>query len=316
MNKIQQKADEWYALGENDIIAVWDQIDYLNRKLFGDYEPAIGPKPYFISRLEKWLANVSSPNEQLILFRLVPKLFYIGKSEFDTLYRIAFNTISIRWIIDLNDIQFDSQFDENLNGLIDKVWFCPITDSMRINQFYHLNGIKGADKRPEWRSLKAFGSKNKIQAYIEKMKFDSIVLLEDFVGSGNQIKEPVEFAASEFPNINFLVVPIVMCPQADSIVAELEQKYKNVRIKPVIRLNSDSFIEEKKEDNEDDYFKAVHDLSKKYHPRMQKAGYKGHHLGFRKMGALVVLHTNTPNNSLPLVWSSSDWYPIFNRHVR
>ena len=316
MNNIQEKTNQWYASGEGDIIAVWDQIDYLNRKLFGDYEPSIGPKPYFTSRLEKWLSNVSSSNEQLILFRLIPKLFYIGKSEFDTLYRIAFNTISTRWIIDINDLKFDSQFDKNFIGLIDKVWFCPITDSMRINQFYHLNGINGPDKRPEWRSLKAFGSKDKIQAYIKKMQFDNIVLLEDFVGSGNQIKEPIEFAANEFPNINFLVVPIVMCPKADSVVAELEQKYKNVRVKPVIRLNSDSFIEEKKEDNKDDYFKSVHDISNKYHPQMKKAGYKGHPLGFRKMGSLVVLHTNTPNNSLPLIWSSSDWYPIFNRHKR
>src|SRR5690606_552286 len=122
-------------------------------------------------------------------------------------------------------------------------------------------------------------------------KFKSIVLLEDFVGSGTQIKESIEFAAKEFPEINFLVIPIIMCPRADSIINELQNKFNNVSIEPVIRLSSDSFINEEREDNQDEYFKSVHDLSKKYHTQMKMTGYKGHHLGFKKMGSLVVLHT-------------------------
>ena len=298
------------------MFVISDQIDYLNIKLYQDYEPAIGPKPNFDQRLIDWIENIQEEEDKKLLFRLIPRLFYVGKKEFDTLYRIAFSSVGMRWLIEVNNLSFDNNLQKNLNDSVNQTWFCPITDSMRINQFYHLNGIKGADKRPEWRSLSEFGSTEKLNAYIEKKGFRQIVLLEDFVGSGNQINNPIRYAAKTFPNISFLLVPIIMCPKAKEVMEQIESDCKNVRVRPVIELDPDQFIREKREENESEFNKKVFDLSNAIHPRMRKAGLRSPALGFRRIGGLVVLHTNTPNNSLPLVWSSDDWSPLFNRHVR
>ncbi len=310
---VQKKINQWHTEGDIEVLSIGDQIDYLNKMLFSDYEPSIGPKPDFNSRLKFWLKNVSLDHEQKLLFKLVPKLFYVGKNEFDVLYRVAYSTNTIKWLIDIENLSLDQKIEANLNLSLKKTWFCPITDSMRINQFYHLNEIAGADKRPEWRSLEAFGSKERIQDYLTKNNFTKIVLLEDFVGSGNQIKKTIEFAASSFAEYDFLIVPILMCPKAWELLSELQVKYKNITINPVLELHDDLFIENGKKDN---FNKSIKSFSKKYHKEMKKKGFKWSYLGFRNLGGLIVLHTNTPNNSLPIIWSNFNWSPLFNRHVR
>lgn len=314
-DKIFSKITNWYHTGEHDILKVGDRIDYLNEKLYGDYEPSIGPKPSFDNRLEKWIENVQEDSEQKTLFKLVPKIFYIGRKEFETLHRIAYNTNTVRWLIDIFSIKLDDKINESIQCKLKKVWFCPITDSMRINQFYHLNSIQIGDKRPEWRSLKAFGSKEKILNYIKDNKFESVVLLEDFVGSGNQIKESVEFAATNFPEIKFLIIPLILCPNGETIMEELRKKYDNVTIDPVMTLRDNLFVKKNRNENEE-FHRQLYDLSKHSNKKMKKEGFKWHFLGFRKIGGLIVLHTNTPNNSLPIIWSNNNWTPLFNRHVR
>ncbi|MEP1779751.1 hypothetical protein [Reichenbachiella sp.] len=339
---VQEKVNQWYNEGDREIFPISDQIDYLNKKLYFDYEPGIGPKPDFHSRLKRWLSNVDSEDDKKALFKLIPKIFYIGKNEFDTLYRIAYNTNAVRWIIDVKNLIIDQSLQGKLVEALKRTWFCPVTDSMRINQFYHLNSIGGAGKRPEWRALEAFGSKSKIEEYIEKNDFERIVLLEDFVGSGNQVKDSVAYAAETFPEIDFLVAPILMCPQADSLMDELVAKYQNVTVSPVLRLNKDVFLSQERDDNKND-FREVFDLTqigfermkeenapdseaelvnelygipKSAYLKLKKTILTKPFLGFRGMGGLVVLHTNTPNNTIPIIWSNVNWHPLFNRHVR
>lgn len=314
-DKILKYVKQWYAEGDDDMLLIADRIDHLSQKLFQDYEPAIGPKPKFEQRLTSWIENVKRDKEKKTLFRLIPNLFYVGKNEFDVLYRIAFNTISVRWLVDLKKIPFNSNLNGILESEISKTWYCPITDSMRINQFYHLNGLSGADKRPEWRSLSFFGSKDKITEYIEKKNLKQIVLLEDFVGSGNQMKKPIEFAAETFPNVSFLIIPIVMCPHALDVVDQLKNKYANITVNPALVLGSDEFVRKDRNGNRA-FFKEVYDIAKDNHKRMKSNGFNVPFLGFRHIGGLVVLHTNTPNNSLPIIWSESNWNPLFNRHIR
>ena len=39
--------------------------------------------------------------------------------------------------------------------------------------------------------------------------------------------------------------------------------------------------------------------------------------GYKRTGGLVVMHSNTPDNSLPVIHHESDtWAPIFKRHSR
>lgn len=39
--------------------------------------------------------------------------------------------------------------------------------------------------------------------------------------------------------------------------------------------------------------------------------------GFKNTGSIIVMYTNTPNNSLPLIFVESEsWFPLFKRHSR
>jgi hypothetical protein len=315
-DKIQTQVYQWYQDGDTEVFVISDRIDHLAHKLFQDYEPAIGPKPSFAQRLEKWLDNTDDREIQKTLFKLVPWLFYIGKNEFETLYRCAYNVNCLQWLIDIRNLEIGTQLNTRLEEATKKTWFCPITDSMRINQFYHLNGIHSADKRPDWRSLSSFGSTERIRDYISESKFEQVVLLEDFVGSGSQIKDHIIYAASTFTDLSFLIVPIVMCPHARVITDEIEAKYSNISVRPVLELKEDTFLRHPKEANADAFLKLVYDIAANTHDRMREAGFRYPFLGYRKTGGLIVLQTNTPNNSLPIVWSDSNWSPLFNRHVR
>ena len=56
---------------------------------------------------------------------------------------------------------------------------------MRINAFYHLNNISGTSYRPDWLSLAKFGDRKAIADFLAAGGIERIVLLEDFVGSGD-----------------------------------------------------------------------------------------------------------------------------------
>lgn len=314
------------ALGEV-IENVSGHVTHMARRLYSEYEPTRGPYPDFWHRLENWLNNLPEESRQQALFRLLPHLFFVGPRELDSLYRVAFNNQIACWLIDELQIRLN---DPKASGLLKQgvadTWFCPITDSMRINAFYHFNHLEGRDYRPDWRSLLKFGSVEKISAYISSRGIKRIVLLEDFVGDGGQIRKAVEWAAREFAKqVSMLVVPLLLCPSGLSFGSEIEGKYSHVRFSPCMLLPSSDFISKTRRAGEPPLFGELREICIDVENRL-KEGFEGEQLkkiakyiplGWDKMGALIVLYTNCPNNSLPIIFHQSPrWTPLFPRSAR
>jgi hypothetical protein len=112
-----------------------------------------------------------------------------------------------------------------------------------------------------------------------------------------------------------------MCPKARDNFNQMNFP-NHVIIDPVLQLEEHHFISINPAKNVDDFnqFKQLaektylkvtngidpNDHVKPYHP-----------LGFGKTGGLLILGTNTPDNTLPLVhWKSATWKPLFPRHSR
>ena len=116
--------------------------------------------------------------------------FFAGPEEIYELYRCAYQETK-KWIMELASID---PFGTNgkINRELKKVWFCALTDSLRINSFLHVVGSKGKRYRPDWLSLSEFGNGQKIRTYIRNEKIEYLVLLEDFVGSGKQAARIVQ----------------------------------------------------------------------------------------------------------------------------
>ncbi len=327
--QVHKWADEYAANGKimlrDEIINTLHQLRYLEKTLYCHYEPSLPPNPGYWQRLTAWINNLSSENDKQLLFNIAVQLFFIGRKEIESMYRTAYSGPIKRWLVSLQSIPLsDPEISVKLTSLIQETWFCPVTDSMKINEFFHINNIPTEiNYRPDWHSLVKFVDAAKIIDYINKHNIKQIVLLEDFIATGSQAKRAIEFITTLRPAnpIPVLIVPFILCPQALDTFTTMKLP-AHITIEPVLQLDDRHFIS-LVEANNSDAFNQVKVLAEHIHlqvsdgiipnPKIKPYGP----LGFQETGGLVVLYTNTPDNTIPLVhWKSAKWNPIFPRHSR
>ena len=312
-----------------DFVSLFTQIEYLAEKRFFEYHPTVGP-PHkeFIFRLRDWLDRATKDEDQQILLRLVPQLFFVGSREFRSLYRSAFNGPITRWIIEQLDLDFSlPSFGDDLQKAIKETWFCGITDSMQIAEFHHVNNIEGADLRPDWQTLCVFASPMKVMGFMNAAGYKRVVLLEDFVGTGSQMSSPLKFAANLPGSPPVLVLPLITAPSGLEFGKALSANHPSVRFTTALELRQEALICEVPTVNETDLFKAVRELVVRLYstvaggipPSSTLKPYSpfGYSSSIPKNGALVVMYTNCPDNTLPIIHhSSGTWSPLFPRSSR
>lgn len=311
-----------WALSDSDPDEIFlDQstIQYLGRKVFDDYEPSQFDR--FEDRLDRWLHNLDDDADRQTLFRLLNRLFFIGRPEFESLCRAAYHGPVLRWLVEQLDIGIaDPRAMELLDAGVTETWFCPITDSMRINSFLKVNRLVGKSHEPDWRSLRKFADPAKIRGYIATNDIQRIVLLEDFVGSGTQMKSAIEFAASISDNIQILACPLVTCPAGCEAGVSLAAGYCNVSYEPVMEIAGGMLIKAESQPGEPPLYGLVRALIKKVRGRLNAPepdpeSQKYH--GFKNTGAVVAMYSNCPNNSLPIIWDDHEqWQALFPRLKR
>jgi len=322
---IESKVNKWVQNGESRFSDINQRIIHLNHWLFSDYEPSLGPSSNFLKRLGNWLDNITDEEDQKTLFELIPYIFYMGREELNVLYREAYHKVFAQWLIDEVKADFTSEtILADLNSEVADTWFCPLTDSLRINQFYHINDIPGKhDHRPDFRSLRTFGDIEKIKDYISKSGIKRIVLLEDFIGNGGQVSKAVSFAADNLKEVPILIIPLIICPAGMKQAIEFTETHQNIKIVPVVSIPDNYFVHEVQADIELDFFKKVHVLAQKTYSQVANSTVIDDNIdpyrpfGWRRTGGVIVMHTNTPNNTLPLIHNKSEtWRPLFKRHKR
>ncbi len=324
--KVRRWARDPTKVGDH-FLNVWDQIEYLANKRFHEYHPTVGPYPDFRTRLKYWINNTSDEAYQKILFELVPRIFFVGSFEFNALYRAAFNGPILRWLVEVLNVQLSpSTLNNDISKAIGETWFCPITDSMQIAAFHHVNNIEGKDYRPDWRSLQRFGSPERIRDYMNNEGLQRLVLIEDFVGSGSQIERTLDFVASALPSPSqILVAPLIICPRGNNAFVRIAARYNNLSFKPVLILNESEFVVEvpRSGHDEDDFIRSVRRLIVDAYSLVSGGeasddGKKPYGpFGYARTGAMLVMYTNCPDNSLPIIHNRSQtWSPLFPRSSR
>lgn len=321
-SRIEKLVDKW-ANEENDPIYrfINTKIKFLGAELFHDYEPTIGSN--FSTRLEKWILNAGNNNDQKTLFKLLPYIFYVGKKEYNNLQRVAYNEIIARWLIDTDHISLDdfNLAKKSVISSVSKSWICPITDSMDINSFHHINNIPGnIDIRPQWYSVDPVASG--YVDYIKKHNLEKLILIEDFVGSGSQIEKTVKNVMDLHLGIPVLLLTILNCPEGAKRFNKLQDKYSDLTYKSVIELSSQCFVLKDPVNGEPSDFAAIRELIKRLYLKTSGNIVEGAEkpyspFGYQKTGGLVIKFSNTPDNSIPAIHnSSSTWNPLFLRHSR
>lgn len=331
-NPIETLIRSW---GDTDLDAIGLQINFLEQWLFKSYEPDKFGDGDFQQRLVKWLDNVASDADKKILFRLLPNLFYVGPVEFEELYRCAYQGPIARWLIASENIDIcapDAQ--GQLVAAAKKTWFCPVSDSLRISSFFHINNLSsGASHRPDWRSMLQWGDAHKINTYCASKGINRLVLLEDFVGGGSQSLDAVRFAASDSLGLQVLFVPLIICPDGAALARSTEielcnMRSNSLRYEAVMELPKNAFFTStkspfKEKSHTDDLRLLIDSTYNQVSGGMTPGEDKPYHpYGFppnEPTGGMVVMYSNTPDNTLPIVhWRPKNrtWNPIFPRHSR
>ena len=305
--------------GTADLSVDPNAIQYLARTLFEDYEPSQFVP--FDERLDRWLHNVTDDHDQQTLFHLLAYLFFLGRSEFESLCRAAYNGPVHRWLVELLKIDIaDPTAANRLDTAVGETWFCPITDSLRINSFLKVNKLTGKSHRPDWRSLTAFGDPRKILQYTAANRIRRVVLLEDFVGTGTQMRSAVEFAAALSNNLAILTLPLVSCPDADDVGHRLEATHPNVSYTSVITIGPELLIKADAQPGEPAVFSRVRDLISRVKTRLNNPARdpeSQRYHGYKGTGAVFATHSNCPDNSLPIISDkTANWDPLFPRIER
>lgn len=321
---VAERVHRWILTSDSEEIGyqrIYDMGEYFAEWRYNQYLPTVGPYPDFMERLRAWLDKLHDEEDQKLLFRLIPHIFFITQREFATLYRVAFKGVITRWLIDAAGISFSVDSIESFVLLAEKeTWFCPITDSMEIAAFYHANRIEGQDLRPDWYSLAKLGCREEILRYMDNKGLKRLVLLEDFVGSGSQIADVLRFAASLSSSIPILAVPLIICPKGVELAKSLVGKYDNLQITPILPLPEETFVNPVPVPNEPNVFGSIRDLIKRIADRVSGSpagnNYYGP-FGYNGTGALVVTYSNCPDNTLPVIhYESSSWKALFPRSSR
>jgi len=311
-----------------DFLYILDQIHYLADKRFHEYQPTFGAHPGFMIRLRDWLNNLRSEGDQKLLLRLVPNLFFLNSTDFWALYRAIFRDQILRWLIECEGIQFpDPDLRSKLSRSIQETWFCAISDSMEIATFYHVNNLEGVDLRPDWRTLNTLGDPVRIAEYMTTKGLKKIVLLEDFVGSGTQMEKAVKFAAG-LPNIPpVLLAPLIIAPAGYSVAIRLCSDFANLNVSPAIKLEKEAFVCEVPANGESSLMPLLRELLNRCYlqvsggihpnPKIKPYGPYGFGRDNPRLGALLIMHSNCPDNTIPIVHhSSKSWKPLFPRSSR
>jgi len=275
MSTLPEKITRWMKLSTNsiDYNDILKYIEFRSHRSFNEFHPTIGPHKRFIQRLEMWLNNLQNDNEQQIFLQFIEEIFFIGSSEFGSLYRAAQNEHIIPWIIESAQINFESDYNTRVQEELEKTLFCAATDSFHVSDFHHVNNISGKSLRPEWRSLTELGDINRIRSYCNKLGIKYIVILEDFVGTGNQlinkdntgtcIDGTVGFVSDLGPDIHVLICPLIICPEGANNIIQILKKYQNITFSPVIILSNDLFISpnDVKQFSSNTVYKSIFDIS-------------------------------------------------------
>ncbi len=263
------------------------------------------------------------------LFELIPRVYFIGRSEYMSLYQTVFNGAIARWLIDIDNIDICANTaKDQLQKSLASTWVCGITDSMDISGFYHINQLEGKPYRPDWNSLVKFSNKPQILKTMKKQypQLNRIVLLEDFVGTGSQMERIVSYAAtlSHSAPVPIMLCPLIICRSGYERSLELEKTYSNLTFEPTLVLDDSVLLTINAGNNEDDYLRRLRTVVFDTYDRVKGSNSKnmygpfGYGSNIEGGGLLLVLFSNCPDNTIPLIHHESDspWSALFPRSSR
>jgi hypothetical protein len=347
LEELRQKVRRWDSNTANTQIAssyyqmILNELDFHALRDWRVYLPAEHPdnNPSYMERLASWIGNLSNEEDQQLLLEYALQISFFSHEDFIALYRTALNKEVVRWMTEISGIDFQNGQDTFQKRIGEKIhnhtWFCPVTDSMDINEFYKANHIQGIGHRPGFSTIKmlsedcAEGDDKIASNLIHYMKNPSldpenpsppveyIVLLEDIVGSGSQCITTIEWAVINLKKPT-LFIPLIICPEGQKNLSDLALKFNGLLfVRPVIQLNKGDLLGPHRDNNKT--WKKCEEMESLIQRCDVQNPFSYDKYGYRNTGSSIVTFANTPDNTIPLVHDraqSTTWNPLFPRVYR
>jgi hypothetical protein len=247
-----------------------------------------------------WLANFKSTEVDKALL-ILENLEYITENE----------------IVELYEDRFSSLINELSNQTI---IVHPVADYGKSSTLmvYYLK------KTPTFKSnehrIKFYPHYSNFKYKLNKNHPDfSVVFLDDYSGSGNQFNKyyqtyvkPQLSNAVNLKSISFLT--LFFLPRAKSLI----ERFNN-EIKVVGEVRYPVFLTNRSVFGNRDHMLPIREMCYSYGKILfstfdrEKKVDEIHPLGYNNSQALIVFAYNPPNNTLPIIWSSKNWNPLYPR---
>lgn len=347
LEELRAKVQEWDLRITGATPAYYSKIlnrlDYHAVREWRVYLPAEHPdfSNSYMERLAKWVGNLTDEKEQMLLLEYAQYISFFSHDDFVALYRTAFDRDITRWIAKQIGARLEPYGGQAMHESIHKdlhqhTWFCPITDSMDINEFYKVNHLRGIGHRPGFATLQMLAERigtpnpdiaQRIIHYMANPSLDPhnpsqslkwIVLLEDIVGSGAQCLETIRWAVTNLER-PVLFVPLILCPNGvDALHAEEVRSGGRLTVQPVIALRRSDLLGPERQ-GQTGWSKAdnIEDLARRSITRCGLPTNQA--FGFKETGCSLATFSNTPDNSLPIIHhkhKGGGWEPLFPRVYR
>lgn len=322
--------------------SILDQLYYHSSREWRVYLPAEHPdfNPCYMDRLAAWIGNLTNEADQKLLLEYALHINFFSHDDFAALYRTALDREIARWVATQIGARLDPSGGESFQELVhkqihDHTWFCPITDSMDINEFYKVNHLKGVGHRPGFATLQMLSEKagtpdpvlaQNIIHYMANPSLDPLdpspplerlVLLEDIVGSGTQCLETVRWAVANL-NKPVLFVPLILCPNgAKKLRIEEQQSQGQLTVRPVIELRRSDLLGPEREGEQG--WPITEKMESLADRCAASVAFSYPSFGYKETGCSLATFSNTPDNTLPIVHDKAqagNWKPLFPRVYR
>lgn len=334
---------------ENRHKDMFEKLGFLEKHFFKEYD--LNQPHSFMDVFLRWIEQFSLNDGSILnsenryAFILAYKLIFFSRDQIISLLKEVWDKIKRELLMDSakqdNGSPIDLMFKgELISEQLKASAFVPLSDSSHLQEFRHhclpseCKVIPSFDTLTlpfEMTSTKENLIKEIYNKYGEKK---NLFIIEDFSGSGTTIEKGVKSIIQNYKFENIYFCPCIISNKAKIRLEALEgladEKGKKFKVLYGIDmgggysiLDEDSGVWQVQERT------ALQNISRKYfksHFRGNRYLYLDHYrenprkptpFGFRNCGLAIVLFTNCPNNSLPIIWSENGgWHPLFKRHER
>ncbi len=306
-----------------DVIKKLIETDQEKRKLFEEimeqnrikWNNVLEPETIF-----KWLKNFNGENEKEYLYalKIANEIYYCDKKGIEQLWGYVVNNRMREYIhekkfAECKTNEFIKNYIEYVNKSCVFVGYGEAGKSGNAMIYSLRNAIENSD----------FNFLTLDELYRENLEtFSYVVLVDDFIGTGNQAtknwekkreidgeKISLEDIKKKYKNIEFLYIALIATREGKKKIEKntsikvfwgdvIDETYKC--FSEVSRIFTDS--EEREE-------------AKEIIERKGKLLYE-HPLGYENGQLTIAFEHNTPNNSLPVIWKkirNGGWFPLFER---